>query len=171
MEQERKWSGIAKPKALRSLNITAFKQHLPAPGRITSAVRPYPNTPSEQSISREDDRKLSLAGPRSLETLASLCLDDEDKRIQECAMLEEEMRLRSSSCILPDSEELHSYPLRSNARAVPERPSNPMSRDSTFALSCGAEQGLSDGERFSKGCCYGNREKFCGQLAPTCVFN
>ncbi len=107
---------------------------------------------------------------------------DEDSAIQDQVMCEEEMRLRSSSfspstAPTSSSQFRNSYPLMNITAATllapPERPTNPMCRDSAFVFSA-AVSCASEGRTWPSKSMETVENFDCGDAAagsPPCVFN
>ena len=149
MEQKIESGVIIRPKAMRpsGSNITGWQLS------ITGDVFKCPqkelegsgadSTDANKSTETYEQKQVNSACPYSLEVLASIGTD-EDVQIRERAITEEEMCLRSTPIISIEKflfnrkgvikQQRHSFPLMRNSLLVPERPSNPMTRDSTFLL-------------------------------------
>ncbi len=153
MEQKSEITGIARPKAQRFRSFNAFSAQQCCGCEIAgrrdteNSVCSFLGSVGHQPDAFEQRQAVSACA-YSLETLAGL-EEDEDRNLRERAETEAELRLRLDVPNLVHLEETgncsgrrrggakallsHSWPRMNNALLAPERPSNPMVRDTAFA--------------------------------------
>ena len=183
MERQGNRPGIIKPKALRLApgKYNSRLNHTKGPSIFAVTERNRSLTFDNQSaLASREGKDAGFPPSVELDSLIS-CEHDEDSELQLQAMCEAEMRMRSCSfspiqfsVVDPMSEDdskkyRNSYALMNNSLIAPERPTNPMTRDSAFvfaaAVSCMSKARIPEITSLETNGLY---EAF---IAPPCVSN